>query len=92
MKDAPTGRVSFAGSGCRLGRGRDAAGMREVADVPIVGGPADGRTATVELDDRGDPPAELHPGEVDVVGDGLYVREPVVGAGPPWTYHWQATS
>jgi hypothetical protein len=67
--------------------------MRDVADVPIVGGPADGRTAAVELDEHGEPPAELHPGEFDVVGDGLYVREPVTGSGPPWSYQWQpATS
>ncbi|MGR6319627.1 hypothetical protein Q2K19_27770 [Micromonospora soli] len=66
--------------------------MREVADVVVVGGPADGRTATVVLDDRGQPPAELHPGEIDVVGDGLYVRAAVAGSGPPWTYHWQAAT
>lgn len=61
--------------------------------MPIVGGPADGRTAAVELDEHGEPPAELHPGEFDVVGDGLYVREPVTGSGPPWSYQWQpATS
>lgn len=71
---------------------RDASPMRDVVDVPIVGGPADGRTATVELDERGDPPAELHPGEIDVVGDGLYVRQPIIGAGPPWTYHWQTST
>ncbi|MBM0227923.1 MULTISPECIES: hypothetical protein [Micromonospora] len=67
--------------------------MRDVADVPIVGGPADGRTATVELDEHGEPPSELHPGEIDVVGDGLYVCQPVTGSGPPWSYQWQpATS
>ncbi len=60
--------------------------------MPIVGGPADGRIATVELDERGEPPGELHPGEVDVVGDGLYVREPVTGSGPPWAYQWQAVT
>lgn len=60
--------------------------------MPVVGGPADGRTATVELDDHGDPPPELQPGDIDVLGDGLYVRQPVVGSGPPWTYQWRPTS
>jgi hypothetical protein len=43
----------------------------EVADIPVVDGPADGRIATVELDDHQMPPQRL---ELD---DGVYELEPV---------------
>lgn len=54
----------------------------EVADIPMVDGPADGRTATVELDDDQMPPQRL---ELD---EGVYELEPVAGTTAPWLYRW----
>lgn len=65
--------------------------------MPCVGGPIDGRSLTVPIDDDGLPPAAIdqtwlwveYGGELlnaDV--DGVYELEPVAGRGPPWVYMW----
>ena len=69
----------------------------EHVNVPAVGGPVDGRGLTVPVNDDGFPPDEFdqtwlwveYGGELlnaDV--NGIYVRETVAGAGPPWVYRW----
>jgi hypothetical protein len=55
----------------------------DVEDIPLVDGPADGQTATVELDEDRMPPSRL---ELD---DGVYDLEPVAGRTAPWLYRWQ---
>ena len=55
----------------------------DVADIPLVDGPADGRTATVELDEERMPPPRL---ELDEV---VYELEPIAGGTAPWLYRWQ---
>ncbi len=66
-------------------------------DVPLFGGPLDGRNIDVELDDDGVPPGWLpetwlwfgFAGELlDQDLAGRYELEPVAGAGPPWLYAW----
>jgi hypothetical protein len=61
------------------GRGRSGSAhdrvVYDVADIPMVDGPADGRTATVELDeDRMPPRLELD--------DTVYVLEALAGNAP----------
>jgi hypothetical protein len=69
----------------------------ENVEVPCVGGPVDGRTLTVPVNDAGVPPQEIDEnwlwvefgGELlDVDVDGVYELEPVAGTGPPWLYRW----
>jgi hypothetical protein len=69
----------------------------ERVDVPLLGGPLDGRDIDVEVDDDGLPPEHLtesslwfaHGSELlDTDLAGRYVREPVAGSGPPWLYVW----
>lgn len=48
----------------------------------MVDGPADGRTASVELDDDQMPPQRP---ELD---EGVYELEPVAGTTAPWLYRW----
>jgi hypothetical protein len=69
----------------------------EVVDVPLSGGPLDGRDIDVEVDDDGLPPARLPEtwlwfayGSELLDGDlgGEYELEPVAGSGPPWLYVW----
>ena len=54
-----------------------------MADIPLVEGPADGQTATVELAEEQVPPPRL---ELD---DGVYELEPIAGGTAPWLYRWQ---
>jgi hypothetical protein len=66
-------------------------------DIPLVGGPLDGRSLDVEVDDEGRPPewipetwlwlaygSEL----LDKDLAGRYELEAVAGSGPPWLYVW----
>ena len=66
-------------------------------DVPLFGGPLDGREIDVEVDDDGYPPERLaetvlwfaYGSEIiDMDLSGRYELEPVAGAGPPWLYAW----
>lgn len=74
--------------------------MWERVEVPAVGGPVNGRSLTVPVDDAGIPPEELdqnwlwveYGGELlDADMNGAYELEPVAGAGPPWVYVWVPT-
>jgi hypothetical protein len=69
----------------------------EKVEVPLVGGPVDGRSADVEVDEVGLPPDRLpeawlwftYGSELlDADLDGHYALEPVAGPGPPWMYTW----
>jgi hypothetical protein len=69
----------------------------ERVEVPAVGGPVDGRSLTVPLDDDGQPPDVLdqtwlwveYGGELlDADMAGVYELESVAGGGPPWVYLW----
>lgn len=74
--------------------------MWERTEVPAVGGPVDGRSLTVPLDDDGQPPDVLdqnwlwveYGGELlDADMAGVYELEPVAGGGAPWVYLWAST-
>jgi hypothetical protein len=78
---------------------RDASEDRRVerVDIPLVGGPLDGRDIDVEVDDDGLPPEYLPEAwlwfaygsellDHDLAG--RYELEPVAGSGPPWLYMW----
>ena len=69
----------------------------ERVDIPLVGGPLDGRDIDVEVDDDGLPPEHLPEAwlwfaygsellDHDLAG--RYELEPVAGSGPPWLYMW----
>jgi hypothetical protein len=69
----------------------------ERVDIPLVGGPLDGRDIDVEVDDEGMPPEYLPEtwlwftyGSAIIDDDlaGRYELEPVAGSGPPWLYVW----
>jgi hypothetical protein len=69
----------------------------ERTDIPLWGGPLDGRDIDVEVDDDGLPPDHLSEtalwfayGSELLDGDlnGRYQLEPVAGFGPPWIYVW----
>lgn len=71
--------------------------MWERVDVPCVGGPVDGRSLTVPIDDDGVPLPVIdqnwlwveYGGELlDADMRGVYELEPVAGQGPPWVYMW----
>ena len=69
--------------------------VSDIVAIPCVDGPISGRDAWVRLDDDGNPPAELDQtwlwtkyGSELLDADGIYVLEPVAGAGPPWRYLW----
>jgi hypothetical protein len=73
----------------------DDRGVWGKVDVPCVGGPVDGRSLLVDVDEAGVPPETIDEnwlwvefgGELlDVDVDGAYELEPVAGAGPPWIY------
>jgi hypothetical protein len=79
--------------------GRDASEDQRVerVDIPLVGGPLDGRDIDVEVDDDGLPPEHLPEAwlwfaygsellDHDLAG--RYELEPVAGSGPPWLYMW----
>lgn len=60
------------------------------ADVPVVGGPADGTVLTVELDSTGRPPLTHH----FITDQGLrrvdmYELESVPGRENEWIYRWR---
>jgi hypothetical protein len=69
----------------------------ERVDVPLAGGPLDGRDIDVEVDEDGFPPDRLTETllwfaygsellSLDLAG--RYELEPVAGSGPPWVYVW----
>jgi hypothetical protein len=71
--------------------------MWEKVDVPCVGGPVDGRSLLVPVDEDGVPPDVIDQNwlwvefggellDADVVG--FYELESIAGAGPPWIYVW----
>jgi hypothetical protein len=69
----------------------------EKVEVPCVGGPADGRSLRVPLDDDGLPPTQIDQSWLwveygselfDLDTNGQYELEPVAGHGPPWVYAW----
>ena len=69
----------------------------EKVDVPCVGGPVDGRSLLVPVDEDGVPPDVIDQnwlwvefgGELlDADMAGVYELEPVAGVGPPWIYVW----
>jgi hypothetical protein len=59
-------------------------------DIPLLGGPADEQTVTVEVDEDGVPPTDLVALVVEddtPRANGIYHLEPVAGGyGPPWLY------
>jgi hypothetical protein len=61
-------------------------------DIPLVGGPGDGQTLTVEVDEYGMPPPHTTAFTLEDDGgprvEGTYELEPVAGMGPPWLYVW----
>jgi hypothetical protein len=74
--------------------------MWERLEVPCVGGPVDGRSLSVPVDDNGLPPQVVdqnwlwieYGGELlDADMNGAYELEPVAGGGPPWVYIWTRT-
>ncbi|MFG1660679.1 hypothetical protein ACGFIY_29495 [Micromonospora chersina] len=74
--------------------------MWEKVDVPCVGGPVNGRSLLVPVDEDGVPPDVLDQnwlwvefgGELlDADMAGVYELEPLAGAGPPWIYVWAPT-
>lgn len=66
--------------------------MDVTADIPLVGGPGDGQSITVPVDEDGMPPAYavafvLRDDSPRV--EGTYTLEPVAGGiGPPWLYQY----
>jgi hypothetical protein len=62
------------------------------ADIPLVGGPGDEQSLTVDLDEDGFPPPVvaafvLANGSSRI--EGSYALEPQAGGpGPPWVYVW----
>lgn len=64
--------------------------MASLAEVPLVDGPADGTTVTVELDAAGRPPLTHHfTGGNGLVHAAIYELEAVAGGEPPWLYRWR---
>lgn len=67
--------------------------MESTADVPLVGGPVDGTTITVELDVSGRPPlTHHHIANNDLAQADIYELEAVTGGRPPWLYRWRGTA
>ncbi|MFK3981930.1 hypothetical protein ACI2K4_16330 [Micromonospora sp. NPDC050397] len=64
--------------------------MGATAQVPLVGGVADGAVVTVELDGHGRPPL-VHPhlGEGGLAQAQMYELESARDEGPPWVYRWR---
>ncbi|MEV7989580.1 hypothetical protein [Micromonospora sp. NPDC085948] len=71
--------------------------MWERIEVPCVGGPVDGRSLRVPLDDDDLSPSQIgqswlwveYGGELlDRDTNGKYELEPLAGIGPPWVYTW----
>jgi len=61
------------------------------ADVPLVGGPADGTVLTVELDSRGRPPlTHHHIGDEGLTGAVIYELEAIPGQPRRWIYRWRS--
>jgi hypothetical protein len=71
--------------------------MWEKVDVPCFGGPVDGRSLRVPVDEGGVPPDVIdqkwlwveYGGELlDADMAGVYELESIARAGPPWIYVW----
>jgi hypothetical protein len=69
----------------------------EKIEIPCLGGPVDGRSVFVPVDDEGVPPAAIDQGWLwteyggellDADMAGVYELEPIAGRGPPWVYSW----
>ena len=87
----------FLAIGLRCARDTSEDQLVERVDIPLVGGPLDGREIDVEVDDDGLPAEHLpeawlwfaYGSELlDKVLTGRYELEPVAGSGPPWLYMW----
>jgi hypothetical protein len=61
--------------------------MESSAQIPLIGGSADGGTVTVELDATGRPPlTHHHLGENGLAHAEIYELESGSDEGPPWHY------
>ena len=57
------------------------------ADIPLIGGSADGGSVRVELDATGRPPlTHHHLGDSGLADAEIYELESTTGDGPPWHY------
>jgi hypothetical protein len=66
--------------------------MESTADIPLVGGPADGTAVTVELDANGRPPLTHHHIDQHGLADAdMYELETMTGGGG-WRYRWRRTA
>jgi hypothetical protein len=80
--DLPAGRTSNAHADL----------VDETVDIPLLGGPGDGQSVTVPVDDDRMPPAILAALVIEDQGtppriEGSYLLEPQAGGtGPPWLY------
>jgi hypothetical protein len=64
--------------------------MASTAQIPLVGGAADGETVTVELDSNGRPPlTHHHLGPQGLAEAQIYELESDGGPGQPWIYSWR---
>ncbi|HEX5541011.1 MAG TPA: hypothetical protein VFX60_05535 [Micromonospora sp.] len=67
--------------------------METTADIPVVGGPADGTVLTVELDPTGRPPlTHHHISDEGLSGADMYELETVAGEQRRWIYRWRPTA
>ncbi|MCX4388716.1 hypothetical protein OG777_17495 [Micromonospora peucetia] len=64
--------------------------MASTAEIPLVGGVADGETVTVELDPNGRPPlTHHHLGAKGLAEAEIYELESVAAGDNGWRYHWR---
>ncbi|MDM4720168.1 hypothetical protein QTQ03_11480 [Micromonospora sp. WMMA1363] len=64
--------------------------MASTAEIPLVGGTADGQTVTVELDPNGRPPlTHHHLGDGGLTEAEIYELETVAAATGQWRYCWR---
>ncbi|MCW3840318.1 hypothetical protein ONA70_09440 [Micromonospora yasonensis] len=64
--------------------------MTSTAQIPLVGGTADGETVTVELDSNGRPPlTHHHVGPEGLAEAQIYELESDDRHDRPWIYNWR---
>ncbi|MER5335530.1 hypothetical protein [Micromonospora sp. NPDC002717] len=64
--------------------------MASTAEIPLVGGTADGETVTVELDTNGRPPlTHHHLGPEGLAEAEIYELESVDAGADGWRYCWR---
>ncbi|GAB3157177.1 hypothetical protein GCM10027290_57190 [Micromonospora sonneratiae] len=64
--------------------------MAPSAEIPLVGGVADGESITVELDVNGRPPlTHHHVGDGGLAESEIYELTSMTGDDPPWRYEWR---